>query len=401
MIYMQQGPAWRPKCTELLDRNLISGIIWDLRNEEIEKINELKNEDNRINKINDLADLKIYYKQFPNSLLKKASDLPYMPNYAINRLALRDRNNLEKIVKDTIEFQLNNNFSIISIPALYISSFDERIIDAIFDILLEYKKYVSSNEKKLYLNMLIQESAFNNINQLNDFLNELSSYKNYINGLYITIDRDNSSIIRHDYNPTRLSNLMQMVYDIKLMDLDVLIGYSGIESINLIAVGADHIGTGWFHSLRKFNREDKGLEPKDTRGRQKKRYTSIGFLSELIIDENIWQYNPNKKEWLYDVALNGYSLDAKMKNENLDDISLNETYIEYFETLNNLFKLINSNDEIESRISKLLDLINSAIKNIDEYNKNNLIGSPLTKKHLENYKIAISDFAKRNFMELN
>ena len=88
-------------------------------------------------------------------------------------------------------------------------------------------------------------------------------------------------------------------------------------------------------------------------------------------------------------------------NENLDDISLNETYIEYFETLNNLFKLINSNDKIESKISKLLDLINSAIKNIDEYNKNNLIGSPLTKKHLENYKIAISDFATRNFMELN
>lgn len=401
MIYMQHGPAWKPKCTELLDRNLISGIIWDLRNEKIEKINEVKSEDDRINKISDLADLKIYYKQFPNSLLKKANDLPYMPNFIINRLALRDRNNLEKMVKDTIEFQITNNFSIISIPALYISSFDERIIDAIFDILLEYKKNLPSGEKKLYLNMLIQESAFNNINQLNDFMNELNSYKSYIDGLYITIDRDNSNIIRHDYNSTRLSNLMQMVYDIKLMGLDVIIGYSGIEAINLIAVGADHIGTGWFHSLRKFNKEDKGLEPKDTRGRQKKRYTSIGFLSELIIDENIWQYNPNKKEWLYDVALNGYSLDTKMKNENLDDISLNETYIEYFETLNDLFKLISSNDEIENRISILLKLINSAIGNIEEYNANNLLGTTLTKKHLENYKTAINSFAARNFIELD
>ena len=401
MIYMQHGPAWKPKCTELLDKNLISGIIWDLRNEKIEKINEVKSEDDRINKISDLADLKIYYKQFPNSLLKKANDLPYMPNFIINRLALRDRNNLEKMVKDTIEFQITNNFSIISIPALYISSFDERIIDAIFDILLEYKKDLPNGEKKLYLNMLIQESAFNNINQLNDFMNELSSYKSYIDGLYITIDRDNSNIIRHDYNSTRLSNLMQMVYDIKLMGLDVIIGYSGIEAINLIAVGADHIGTGWFHSLRRFNKEDKGLEPKDTRGRQKKRYTSIGFLSELIIDENIWQYNPNKKEWLYDVALNGYSLDTKMKNENLDDISLNETYIEYFETLNDLFKLISSNDEIENRISILLKLINSAIGNIEEYNANNLLGTTLTKKHLENYKTAINSFAARNFIELD
>lgn len=400
MIYIQQGPAWRPKCTELLDRNLVSGIIWDLRNETIEKINEIKLEDKRINEITDLADLKIYYKQFPNSLLKKANDLSYIPNYTINRLILRDRNNLEKIVKDTIKFQLDNNFSIISIPALYISSFDERIIDAIFDMLLEYNGCLENSDKKIYLNMLIQESAFNNINQLNDFLNELSSYKNYISGLYITVDRDNATVIRHDYNPTRLSNLMQMIYDIKLMGLEVLVGYSGIESINLVAVGADNIGTGWFHSLRKFNKEDKGLEPKDTRGRQKKRYTSIGFLSELIIDENVWQYNPNKKEWLYEVALNGSSLDVKMKNENLDDISLNETYVEYFESLTNLFKLIEDN-EIENRLVKLLELINSAIINIDEYNKNNLIGSPLTKKHLENYKTAINSFATRNFIELN
>lgn len=400
MIYIQQGPAWRPKCTELLDRNLVSGIIWDLRNETIEKINEIKLEDKRINEITDLADLKIYYKQFPNSLLKKANDLSYIPDYTINRLILRDRNNLKKIVNDTIKFQLDNNFSIISIPALYISNFDERIIDAIFDMLLEYNGCLKNSNKKIYLNMLIQESAFNNINQLNDFLNELSSYKNYISGLYITVDRDNATVIRHDYNPTRLSNLMQMIYDVKLMGLEVLIGYSGIESINLVAVGADNIGTGWFHSLRKFNKEDKGLEPKDTRGRQKKRYTSIRFLSELIIDENVWQYNPNKKKWLYEVALNGFSLDVKMKNENLDDISLNETYVEYFESLANLFKLIEDN-EIESRLVKLLELINSAIINIDEYNENNLIGSPLTKKHLENYKMAINIFMTRNFIELN
>jgi len=267
-------------------------------------------------------------------------------------------------------------------------------------MLLEYNNQLTYNDKKIYLNMLIQESAFNNINQLNDFLNELSSYKEHIKGLYITIDRDNASTIRHDYNPTRLSNLMQMVYAIKLMGLEVLVGYSGIEAVNLIAVGADNIGTGWFHSLRRFNKEDKGLEPKEMRGRQKKRYTSIGFLSELIIDENIWQYNPNQREWLYNVALNGFSLDTKIKNENLDDISLNETYVEYFETLSNLFEKI-QDTEIENRLTKLLEIIDNAIINIDEYNKNNLIGTPLTKKHLENYKTAINDFAIRNFIELN
>jgi hypothetical protein len=191
---------------------------------------------------------------------------------------------------------------------------------------------------------------------------------------------------------------MQLIYDLKLMNLEVIVGYSGIESINLIAAGADHIATGWFHSLRKFNKEEKGLEPIDARGRQKKRYTSINFLSELIIDENIWQYNPTKKDWLFNNVLNGYGLDEKIKNENLDDISLNETYLEYFESLNEMFNMI-KNEEVEIRFKKLNELIDKAIKNIDEYNKDALL-LKLTKKHLENYKLAISKFANNNFIDI-
>jgi hypothetical protein len=395
---MQHGPAWKPKCEDLLNKKLISGIIWDFRNESIEKINEVIKEDSRINRLCNMADMKIYYKQFPNSLLKKASELEYMPNYHLNRINLRDRENLEKIVDDTIDFQRKSELNLICIPALYISSFDERMVDAIFDLTVEYIKRIKVNEEKLFLNMIVHESAFENKNHLEDFLNELSSYKSKIQGVYITVDRENANAIRHDYNPTRLSNLMQLIYDLKLMNLEVIVGYSGIESINLIAAGADHIATGWFHSLRKFNKEEKGLEPIDARGRQKKRYTSINFLSELIIDENIWQYNPTKKDWLFNNVLNGYGLDEKIKNENLDDISLNETYLEYFESLNEMFNMI-KNEEVEIRFKKLNELIDKAIKNIDEYNKDALL-LKLTKKHLENYKLAISKFANNNFIDI-
>lgn len=398
MIYMQHGPAWKPKCEDLLDKKLISGIIWDFRNESIEKINEVIKNDSRINQLCNMADMKIYYKQFPASLLKKASELEYMPNYPLNRINLRDRENLEKIVDDTFNFQQNSELNIICIPALYISSFDERMVDAIFDLTVEYIKRITNNKKRLILDMIIHESALDNKNQLENFLNELSSYKSNIQGIYLTIDRENANVIRHDYNPTRLSNLMQLIYDLKLMNLEVIVGYSGIESINLIAAGADHIGTGWFHSLRKFNKEEKGLEPIDARGRQKKRYTSINFLSELIIDENIWQYNPTKKDWLFKTALNGYTLDDKIKKENLDDISLNETYLEYFESLNEMFNII-KNDDIEIRLKNLNRLIDVAIKNIDEYNKNALL-IKLTKKHLENYKLAIATFANQNFIDI-
>ena len=40
MIYIQNGPAWRPKVLEILNKNLVDGIIWDPREETFEKVNE-------------------------------------------------------------------------------------------------------------------------------------------------------------------------------------------------------------------------------------------------------------------------------------------------------------------------------------------------------------------------
>ena len=43
MIYIQNGPAWRTKVLEILDKKLVDGIIWDPREETIEKVNEIIN----------------------------------------------------------------------------------------------------------------------------------------------------------------------------------------------------------------------------------------------------------------------------------------------------------------------------------------------------------------------
>ena len=37
MIYIQNGPAWRPKVLEILNKNLVDGIIWDPREETFDK----------------------------------------------------------------------------------------------------------------------------------------------------------------------------------------------------------------------------------------------------------------------------------------------------------------------------------------------------------------------------
>ena len=77
MIYIQNGPAWRPKVQEILKNDLAQGIIWDPREETYEKVKEVKEEMKELDNIDNLVDNKWYYKQFQNSELRKLKDLNY------------------------------------------------------------------------------------------------------------------------------------------------------------------------------------------------------------------------------------------------------------------------------------------------------------------------------------
>ena len=56
MIYIQNGPAWRPKVLEILNKNLVDGIIWDPREETFEKVNEIKDANPSLNEIDNIVD---------------------------------------------------------------------------------------------------------------------------------------------------------------------------------------------------------------------------------------------------------------------------------------------------------------------------------------------------------
>ena len=71
MIYIQNGPAWRPKVLEILNKNLVDGIIWDPREETFEKVNEIKDTNPSLNEIDNIVDNKWFYKQFQNYEIKK------------------------------------------------------------------------------------------------------------------------------------------------------------------------------------------------------------------------------------------------------------------------------------------------------------------------------------------
>lgn len=398
MIYLQHGPMWKPKTEELLDKKLINGIIWDPREENIERINMVRKENSNYGRISNIVDLKWFYKQFPNSTMKNLEVLDYFPDTIIDRNYFRNIEEVKLKVKKMVEFQEKMNITGFLSPSLYMASFNERIIDRLFDVDDLFYELVKESRKEIILSLIIHESAFDNDIYMKEFIDDISNYIGKYTGVYIVIDRDNSSTIRHSFSETRLANVLKFIYSFKKMKFKVIMGYTGIESINYMAVGADVIATGWFYSLRRFNRLEKGLEEYSNMGRAKKRYLSLNLLSELTIDDNIQSIPSEQKLELYKLIFNGNSLDEEIKNQAYELIPMKNTFIQYFEGMNELNSRFDEIEEVEDKLIELEKMINNAVKNVDIYNeKRQGIGS-ITKKHLLDYKNAIRKFKEENYI---
>lgn len=398
MIYLQHGPMWKPKTEDLLDKQLVNGIIWDPREENIERINMVRKENSNYNRISNVVDLKWFYKQFPNSTMKNLESLDYFPDTIIDRNYFRDIEEVKSKVKKMVEFQEKMNVTEFLSPSLYMASFNERIIDRLFDVDDLFYEFVKESGKEIILSLIIHESAFDNDTYMKEFIDDISNYIGKYTGVYLVIDRDNSSTIRHSFSETRLANVLKFIYSFKKMKFKVIMGYTGIESINYMAVGADVIATGWFYSLRRFNRLEKGLEEYSNMGRAKKRYLSLNLLSELTIDDNIQSIPSEQKLELYKLIFNGNSLDEEIKTQAYELIPMKNTFIQYFEGMNELNSKFDEIEEVEDKLFELENMINNAIKNVDIYNeKRQGIGS-ITKKHLLDYLNAIKKFKEENYI---
>lgn len=401
MIFAQHGPAWKPKIEKFLKEKLIDGVIWDPREESVDRIKEIRSNDENYSLCKNIIDLKVYYKQFPNSIPKKLDELEYFPMQNIDRAFLRNTENLESLVEKSVKFQLDFGVDALLSPSFYLYSFNERIVDKLFDvweIFDEYLKNKNMDQKKI-VSIIFNESALENSQYMEDFLDDFSVVSNKFDGIYITIDRELNYSNRHDFNPSRLSNLLQFIYDLKNFGLKVIIGYSGMESILYLAVGTDIIGTGWFYNLRRFNRVDKGLEPADKFGRAKKRYTSLKMLYELAIEEQIFSIPDNMKNQLYQRILSGCKLDEKIIKGNIELISFNDVYEQYFESLKHFDTMIGRESDIETRLKIVNQMLNDAEKNISSYN-NSVILQKVSDKHIKSYKSALSKFVEENFIQI-
>ena len=331
--------------------------------------------------------------------MKELENLDYMPHRIIDRTYLRNKEELNEKYDEMINFQDEIKVNYYTTPSLYLSSFNERYVDRLFDIWDDFKN--KDLNKDIYISLMIHESAFDNENYMREFINDISNYINHYSGIYMVIDRDNTSTFRNGFSESRLAQVMQFIYDLKRIGYKVIIGYCGLESINYMAVGADIIGTGWFYSLRKFNKLEKGLEITSRRGKPKKRYTSINYLNELSIDDHILLVPDEQKKKVLPIILNNSKYDELIKNGVYDTIPTNDMFCQYFETMNLLSLNFEKLPTIEEKIEYLENIIKTAIINVNSYNslrEQNPVMKPLEKAHLLNYSSAIKIFKEQNFI---
>ena len=161
MIFIQHGPSWKPKTDEILKMNLAKGIIWDPREENIERIKDIKANNENYRNIINMVDPKLYYAQFNTSIPKKLEQLKYYPNGTIiDRNYLRDTDKVKNNISEIINFEKSLGVNYYVSPTLYIESFNERFVDKIYDIYDWFDEMTPNTQK--FATLLVHESAFDN-----------------------------------------------------------------------------------------------------------------------------------------------------------------------------------------------------------------------------------------------
>ena len=397
MLMIQQGPAAGPKLQKIIESSFCDGIIWDPRDLTPKRINQYIRDSSEYEDLVKVMELKQYYQQFDNSDKKKLKDYSQFPTELIDRTFLRNQENLDKLVRSNFDFQQSVELDYLCTPTFYVESFGHRIIERVLETWQKNIQYLNQhgNDKPLFATMVISENAFSEYDYISEFLEDLESFSVELTGVYFTVDRNEMSSLRHKFDVTHLTNILQFIYDLKMMGFSVIVGYTSVEGLLYSSVGADYVGTGWFYSLRKFNRVQKGLPPEKAFGIQKKRYTSIKVFSEVPLQETV--YNVGSRS--HPIILDECFLDRELISETpIDILNSNDCYLQHFEEMHKHIQLIDSLPDETEKTNKVLELLEEAGTNIQRFNNlpNNTYS--INSDHIKQYSDAIKLVKEANFI---
>lgn len=390
-LLAQHGYGKGEKINVGLANDEISGVIFSPKAENLIK---LKVSSKKIKKINSNA--KIYFDpQFYICNLQGDVNFSKFASYeycsmSIDRNTLSDFFYLNKMCKQVFDIQDELGVSSYFSPTIMFSDFEDKESQIALNLANLSYENISNANSRLYISLCINEAAFNDFTKMNAFLDTITLLD--VKGFYIIIDRNVINNRSNEINSNVLLNIMTFIYSLSILNkFDVIIGYSDLVSIPLAAVSNADFASGWFSNTKRFSassflKSNGGQRPK-------KRYTSgvlintILLLPELksIIDLNLT--NKVMSESPYNINL----LPKFHDNQWSDEVSC----LHNWHVINQLLKLIQSNKNIEDRLSCLQTIIQTAKESSSIIKTQLQMNFSYRDNHLDMWDEALKSFKER------
>ena len=286
MILAQHGYGKAQKIDHGISQGIIDGVIISPRDERQNQVPNLIA--NWLALQSDSDSLKIVFdSQLYASLISGARPRK-LPEYAFypGQLGRRDFMSIrttQSIVHDTLGYQYDIPVTSILGPTVKIDAlggFWSGVSLTLSDEAVAHHASVGDS-RSLFVSVLIDEAALLGSQEVLDaWLDDLTTLET--SGFYLVLARRTASYPAI-LAPECMSKLLYLAYVLgEVNGYELHFGFSDLDGIPLIAVGASAISTGWYSNLRLFN-ERRWLP--SSGGRQARpRYTSAELMGSLLKD---------------------------------------------------------------------------------------------------------------------
>lgn len=355
-LYIQHGHGKSDKIDLAIEDGSANGIIFAARNEKIDKL------DGYLDQLTASGgELELLFDpQFFVSVLTPANDrfLGDYPYYAPARAA-RDfigGRRIAAYAREVVDFQVGRAFTRVVSPTVLVRSFSDQwsqIGLQLADASIEYHESLE-NKPPLLVKILLAESALDNREELDSFLDVLTAWD--VHGYHLTIARDDPTYDQ-TMDPDRMAHLLYMTYVLGDRNgFEVVCGYCDFIGLACRAAGASAFANGWYQSLRQFHVKSF-LKRKPGGGRALLRYSSGPLLTSLRLSE---------LESIHDAGhlasvLSNVPLDETISNANSpvdSDWTAKLSERHHWQTLSSLDN--SSPDDVRVNIMNLLRSVRSA-----------------------------------------
>lgn len=395
-LLIQQGYGKGDKINKSIKDQIAKGVILSPRDDKEDNIKELINNINYENENSKIIfDPQFYYSTYIDGTYKKLTDIDYFPGH-INLSDLRSFRNINHYVSSTLDFQVKIGLNLLVSPTILIPNFSDRQAQISLNLADEAAAYSKELGKELLVSLVFKESALNETNNVNEFLNELTMLN--VKGFYITVARSNVNYDQNFDDNTSLTNLLTMIYSLgEINEYEVVMGYSDIIGLLYLTVGASYISTGWHNSSKKFTEQQRILPVSG--GRQpRERYTSLPLLNSIRMTEMDAIHRQFNNDNFNAYLSNAFNDNIIKTGTPSDGWNRNLGHIQHWSSLNKYINEISEMD-IEERLEFMENSISNA-KGLYRFLYNNAVqlDSSSSGRHLSIWEEALKNFKERHYI---